>query len=130
MNFAREPLLGLRGVRRTTGCDSLSARQLEALDLVEKLATESRLAVDAEAGDMLFISNHGMLHSREAYEDTPWSTRYLVRMWLKNPSLAWKLPRALQEGNSRIYEDNELGRRWNIVDTPRIRFQLSERLTS
>lgn len=80
----------------------------------------------------MFLNNHGVLHSREAFEDDPDSarSRYLVRLWLKNPMLAWKLPRALQEGNSRIYDENELGERWNIVDVPKVQFRLSERLTS
>lgn len=128
MNFAREPLLGLEGVTRAAGLPVLSPAQREALDLVERIATENQITLDAERGDMLFINNHAILHSREAF--TPGASRYLVRAWLKNPALAWKLPRALQEGNSRIYDDNELGERWNIVDVPKIAFRLSERLTS
>jgi len=130
MNFAREPLLGLDGVRRATGLASLSTAQREALDIVEEIAKQSQITLDAEPGDLLFINNHSVLHSREAFSDTPSTSRYLVRAWLKNPLLAWKLPRALQEGSSRIYDENELGERWNIVDVPKIRFRLSERLTS
>ncbi|KAK0739985.1 hypothetical protein B0T18DRAFT_331684 [Schizothecium vesticola] len=128
MNLAREPLLGLEGVTRAAGLPVLSPAQREALDLVERVATENQITLDAERGDMLFINNHAILHSREAF--TPGARRYLVRAWLKNPALAWKLPRALQEGNSRIYDDNELGERWNIADVPKIAFRLSERLTS
>ena len=130
LNFAREPLLGLNGVRRTPGLGTLSAKQREALDTIEVLARESQLVLDAEPGDMLFINNHSMLHSREAFVDAPGRSRYLVRMWLQNPTLAWKLPRYLQDGNSRIYEDCELGEKWNIVDVPKVQFRLSERLCS
>ncbi|KAK3936613.1 hypothetical protein QBC46DRAFT_366801 [Diplogelasinospora grovesii] len=130
LNFAREPLLGLEGVRRTAGLATLSPAQREALDLVEEIAKQSQIVQDALPGDLLFINNHGVLHSREGFTDAPGNSRYLVRMWLKNPLLAWKLPRALQEGNSRIYDDNELGERWNVVDTPKVQFRLSERLTS
>jgi hypothetical protein len=132
LNFAREPLLGLDGVRRAQGLATLSAKQREALDLIEQIATANQLVVSAQPGDLFFINNHGILHSREAFEDRPDNSpsRYLVRMWLKHPTLAWKLPRALQEGNSRIYDENELGERWNIVDVPKVQFRLSERLTS
>ncbi|KAK3312017.1 hypothetical protein B0H66DRAFT_486618 [Apodospora peruviana] len=130
LNFAREPLLGLAGVRRTAGLATLTPEQRLALDLVEEIAKDSQVVVDAEPGDMIFINNHAVLHSREAFADAPSASRYLVRMWLKNSTMAWKLPRALQEGNSRIYDDNELGERWNITDTPKIQFRLSERLTS
>ncbi|KAB5551077.1 hypothetical protein GE09DRAFT_965280 [Coniochaeta sp. 2T2.1] len=133
LNFAREPLLGLDGVRRAQGLATLSPKQREALDLIEQIAGENQLVVSAEPGDLFFINNHGVLHSREAFEDKADNggpSRYLVRMWLRHPALAWKLPRALQEGNSRIYDDNELGERWNIVDVPKVQFRLSERLTS
>ncbi|KAK0706127.1 hypothetical protein B0T26DRAFT_654883 [Lasiosphaeria miniovina] len=131
MNFAREPLLGLAGVRRSVGLAVLSQAQREALDVVENMASQSQIMLDAEPGDLLFINNHGVLHSREAFTDAPEApSRYLVRMWLRNPTLAWKLPRALQGGSSRIYGDNELGEQWNIVDVPKVQFRLSERLTS
>lgn len=100
------------------------------MDLIEEIAKESQIVVEAEPGDMIFLNNHAILHSREAFIDAPGASRYLVRMWLKSSTMAWKLPRALQEGNSRIYDVNELGERWNIADVPKIQFRLSERLTS
>ncbi|KXX76429.1 hypothetical protein MMYC01_200183 [Madurella mycetomatis] len=130
MNFAREPLLGLDGIRRPDGLGTLSQEQRRALNVLEEIAKRNQISLETQPGDLLFINNHGVLHSREAFEDSPDSPRYLVRMWLKNEALAWKLPRALQEGNSRIYDENELGERWNIVDMPRVQFRLSERLTS
>jgi Taurine catabolism dioxygenase TauD, TfdA family len=125
LNFAREPLIGLEGVRRKAGLPTLSQAQRDALDVIEDAATQSQITIHAERGDLLFINNHAILHSREAFEDAPGTGRYLLRMWLKHPMLAWKLPRALQDGNSRIYDENELGERWNIVDEPRLRFRLS-----
>ena len=132
MNFAREPLLGLNGVARAPNLPTLTQDQREALDAVEEIAKENQIVLQAECGDLLFINNHAVLHSREAFYDPPQNPnpRYLVRMWLKNEDLAWKLPQPLQHGNSRIYDDNELGERWNIMDVPRIEFKLSERLTS
>lgn len=104
--------------------------QREALDLIEQIACENQLVVDAQPGDLFFINNHAMLHSREAFADGDKANRYLVRMWLKNPLLAWKLPKALTEGNERIYGENELGEQWNYVDVPKSAFRLSERLSS
>lgn len=130
LNLAREPLLGLKHVSRNKNLPELSTIQREALDLVETLAQEDQLTLATEPGDLTFINNHALLHSRESFEDSPEATRYLVRMWLKNKSLAWKLPRSLQMGNSRIYDDNELGNRWNVVPVPKLSFKLSERLSS
>jgi hypothetical protein len=130
INFAREPLLGLNGVQRTPNLPTLSPAQRDALDLIESVARENQLTLSAEPGDFLFINNHGILHSREHFTDAPGRMRYLARLWLKSPLLAWKLPRALEEGNGRIYGECELGERWNVVDVPKVRFRLSERLTS
>ncbi|KAH6673450.1 hypothetical protein B0J14DRAFT_480841 [Halenospora varia] len=130
LNLAREPLLGLKHIPRTENLPELLPKQREALDLIETFAQEGQLILATEPGDLTFINNHALLHSREAFEDSPEATRYLVRMWLKNKSLAWKLPRSLQIGNSRIYDDNELGNRWNVVAVPKLRFKLSERLSS
>ncbi|KAK4223616.1 hypothetical protein QBC38DRAFT_44638 [Podospora fimiseda] len=132
INFSREPLLGLNGVPRASGLPSLTQEQKEALDVVEQIAKENQIILHAEPGDLLFINNHAVLHSREAFSDSAENPnpRYLVRMWLKNEEMAWKLPQSLQHGNSRIYEDNELGERWNIMDVPRVDFKLSERMTS
>ncbi|KAK3293656.1 uncharacterized protein B0H64DRAFT_326361 [Chaetomium fimeti] len=130
LNFAREPLLGLDGVRRAAGLPPLTADQRRALDAVEAIAKQNQIVLAAEPGDVLFVNNHAVLHSREAFEDAPESPRYLVRMWLRNPDLAWSLPRGLQAGNARIYGENELGEQWNVVDAPRVMFRLSERLSS
>jgi len=136
MNFAREPLLGLKDVKRAAHLPSLTQDQQDALDLVEKIATENQLSINSAAGDLLFINNHCILHSREEFRDAPRdlarkvNPRYLIRAWLKNPGLAWQLPRHLQEGSARIYDENELGEQWNIVDVPKVQFRLSERLTS
>ncbi|KAH6621609.1 hypothetical protein B0J18DRAFT_445394 [Chaetomium sp. MPI-SDFR-AT-0129] len=133
LNFAREPLLGLDGVRRAAGLAPLTDNQRHALDTVEALARENQIVLEAQRGDMLFINNHGVLHSREAFEDSAVSPRYLVRMWLQSEEkeLRWRLPRGpLKDGNARIYGDNELGEQWNVVDAPRVMFRLSERLTS
>lgn len=130
LNYAREPLLGLNGVRRTPGLEALSSEQHRALDVLEEIATRNQVAVDAQPGDMLFINNHVVLHSREAFVDSPDAPRYLVRMWLQNEEMKWMLPKALKVGNDRIYGENELGEQWNVMDAPRVKFALSERLTS
>lgn len=130
LNFAREPLIGLDNIERTEGFPALSEEQREALDLIESLARESQLTLNIQPGDLTFINNHALLHSRESFKDDSKSNRYLVRMWLKNEVLAWKLPYQLQMGNQRIYESNELEEKWNIVAVPKLRFKPSERLCS
>ncbi|SPQ19926.1 0d5a0601-442f-4715-a44f-cc506c08eac3 [Thermothielavioides terrestris] len=105
--------LGLCGKRfwRGTGSDD----QRYALDVIEDIARRNQVVPDTEPGDPLFVNNYGALHAREAFVELQEALSYLVRMWLKNPALAWKLPRPLQQGYVRIDEGNELGERWNVV---------------
>lgn len=150
LNFAREPLLGLGGVTRPDALPLPDGRMREALDVLEDAAQEVGIRLEGRRGDMLFVNNHAVLHSREAFEDRAGpggeDGRYIVRAWLRNPALAWKLPRQLVEGHERIYgvckgreeemremeeeDGKEFVERWNVVDTPRFKFRLSERLSS
>jgi hypothetical protein len=68
----------------------LSAAQHEAMVMVNALAGEDaiRLDMDFRPGDMQFLLNHSILHSRTAYEDFPETSkrRHLLRLWLACPS--------------------------------------------
>lgn len=67
----------------------LDAGQLEALALFESLQEDKRLRYDMELeeGDMQFLNNYVMLHSRTAYEDHAEidRKRHLLRLWLNVP---------------------------------------------
>lgn len=64
----------------------LTAQQDEALRLVNELADGAaiRLDMDFRPGDMQFLCNHSIFHSRTAYEDWPEldRRRHLLRLWL------------------------------------------------
>jgi hypothetical protein len=64
----------------------LTPAQIEALDMIERLAEsdEFRLDMDFRPGDVQFVHNHVILHSRTAYEDwaDPARKRHLLRLWL------------------------------------------------
>ena len=64
----------------------LTTQQVEALDMIERLAESDtfRLDMDFRPGDMQFVHNHVLLHSRTAYEDwpEPERRRHLLRLWL------------------------------------------------
>lgn len=67
----------------------LDAQQLEALELFEEVQQDKRLRYDMELepGDMQFLNNYVMLHSRTAYEDHAEidRKRHLLRLWLNLP---------------------------------------------
>ena len=75
----------------------------EALAAVEAIAGEDgiRLDMDFRPGDMQFLCNHTILHSRTAYEDwpEPQDRRHLLRLWLAcddGPALPAHLTRGFQ----------------------------------
>lgn len=67
----------------------LSTRQLELLDLIDSVANDpdNYLDMDFEPGDMQFVSNYTIMHSRTNYEDHPEPAlkRHLLRLWLTLP---------------------------------------------
>ena len=66
------------------GTPPLTDAQLEAIHLAESLAEKHRYEVDFEVGDIQFLNNSVLLHTRNEYEDWPEKERkrLLWRLWL------------------------------------------------
>ena len=66
--------------------ESFSPAQARALEAVEDTLRRQDLHVELllEPGQMLFTSNHWLLHNRTSFEDfpEPEKRRHLVRLWL------------------------------------------------
>ena len=62
----------------------MSPEQIEAFDMMDALLAELKLEMQFEIGDIQFLFNHVMLHSRSAFEDwpEPERKRHLFRLWL------------------------------------------------
>ncbi|MEM9244110.1 MAG: TauD/TfdA family dioxygenase [Pseudomonadota bacterium] len=62
----------------------MSHEQIEALNLVERLANDPNLCADMdfEPGDIQILNNFVSLHSRAGYENSEKKRRHLLRMWL------------------------------------------------
>jgi hypothetical protein len=76
----------IRSAQRGAHVPPLSAVQLEAMAVLDQLNSDPRFSVtmDLQPGDMQFLNNHIILHSRTAYEDYPEPElrRDLIRLWL------------------------------------------------
>ena len=72
---------------RHEGAPELTRAQVEALDLLELTAAEPdlRLDMDFQPGDIQWIDNLAVLHTRTAYEELPGRNRHLYRIWLAVP---------------------------------------------
>ncbi|KAK4128015.1 Clavaminate synthase-like protein [Parathielavia appendiculata] len=57
-----------------------------------ELGVQYRHRLDTREGDMVFINNFALLHDRDSYVDLKYG-RHFVRLWHRNPELAWYLPR-------------------------------------
>ncbi|MGH7041233.1 MAG: TauD/TfdA family dioxygenase [Acetobacteraceae bacterium] len=64
----------------------LTGRELDALDYIAAVANSERVRLDMDLlpGDMQFLNNYTVMHSRTAFEDgeKPEERRHLLRLWL------------------------------------------------
>ncbi|WP_160150627.1 TauD/TfdA family dioxygenase [Nonomuraea solani] len=76
----------LRSAQRGAEVPPFSAAQREVMELLDRLTNDARFALTMElrTGDMQFLNNHVVLHSRTAYADhpDPARRRHLLRLWL------------------------------------------------
>lgn len=82
----------------------LTDAQNEAMSLIDELANSDRfrLDMDFQEGDIQFLNNHVILHSRTDFEDfdEPERKRHLLRLWLRTPGY-----RVLPSFFERRYDD-------------------------
>ena len=93
--------LGLHPATAKTGRESpvpaLSPVQLQALEILSTLASKYQHLLDTRSGDFVFINNLALLHARDSYVDpADGPGRHFVRLWLRNPELAWPLPESMR----------------------------------
>lgn len=116
------PLLDMEGVTRIDGVPRATPEQMEAFEVLQALARKHQFSIPLNPGDYIFSNNFALLHSREIFRDTPESRRYMLRLWLKNEELAWKLPQVMEWGNRTVFYDDEVQEVWNVAPHPRINF--------
>jgi hypothetical protein len=77
----------IRKAQSLPGVPPFTPVQEEAMALWRKLVPDCAADLDFQQGDIQFLHNHVMLHSRRAYEDWPEPARrrHLFRLWLKDP---------------------------------------------
>jgi hypothetical protein len=100
--FARYNRTFIESAQRFPEVPRLTDAQREALDTMDALCGDPAFHFDMqfEPGDMQFLCNYVVLHSRGAYEDwpEPERKRHLLRLWLRTPGFA-RLPPAFADRN-------------------------------
>ncbi len=94
--FAKYNRRYVETAQRFEGVPPFTALQIEALDAIDRLCADPRFCLDMvlKPGDVQFVCNHVLLHSRTAYEDWPEPARkrHLLRLWLRTPGFADRPP--------------------------------------
>jgi hypothetical protein len=76
----------IRSAQRSPHTPRLTERQLDAMAVMDRLTDDPRFALtmDLQAGDMQFLNNDVIWHSRTEYQDDPDPARHrdLIRIWL------------------------------------------------
>ncbi len=100
--FVRYNRTYVESAQRYEDVPKLTAAHREAFDLMDALCNDPAFYLDMEfePGDMQFLSNYTVLHSRAAYEDwpEPERKRHLLRLWLNTPGFA-RLPPSYADRN-------------------------------
>ncbi|KAF3920647.1 hypothetical protein ABW21_db0205870 [Orbilia brochopaga] len=94
---------------RAANIPALTSAQQFALTAIESAAKEFSITTTLAAGDIVFLNNLTVMHSRTAYQDSldlpATSHRHLMRLFLRNEELAWPTPRALRLDWARVFGD-------------------------
>jgi hypothetical protein len=80
------------------GVPKFTAAQKEAVEVYRKTVEECAVDIDFRKGDIQFLNNFVMLHSRRDYEDWPEASRkrHLLRLWLSD-AVARPIPKQQRE---------------------------------
>ncbi|CAN7768118.1 TauD/TfdA family dioxygenase [Pseudorhodoferax sp. LjRoot39] len=101
--FVRYNRTFIESAQRFPEVAPLTAAQLEAMDLMDALCNDPVYYLDMsfELGDMQWLNNYVVLHSRGDYEDwpEPERKRHLLRLWLRTPGFG-RLPAPFADRNS------------------------------
>jgi hypothetical protein len=97
------------------------------LTLVQELAEKHKIVIPTQKGDLHFFNNLALVHRRDAADVGPGGKRHLVRMYLRNEALAWKIPEVLNStsGWEEAYRQGEdVEQVWHIEPMPDVFFPL------
>ncbi|KAL2062016.1 hypothetical protein VTL71DRAFT_6282 [Oculimacula yallundae] len=105
IQYARRGFTGFLNLPRTPGIPPITEAQAEALDALHFLAEKFSLTLDFQKGDVQYVNNLSIFHARDGFTDEPGKERHLLRLWLRDPELAWETPEQLKPRWDNLYKD-------------------------
>ncbi|KAF7987106.1 hypothetical protein HWV62_295 [Athelia sp. TMB] len=103
VQFARRYFTGFQALPRSNNIPPISEAQAEALDTLQFLAEKYALRIQCQKGDIQYINNLSLIHTREGFRNDKEHTRHLLTFWLRNEELAWKIPEYLDAKWQQLY---------------------------
>ena len=82
MSASIEPTYIGSVARHFGGVNPHTDDQLEGVQFAQELAEELNFEIEFQSGDMQFVHNHVVMHSRTAFVDSVAARRHLLRLWL------------------------------------------------
>ncbi|KAK3998133.1 hypothetical protein QBC44DRAFT_354074 [Cladorrhinum sp. PSN332] len=103
IQYARRSFTGYWGLPRSVNVPPITEAQAEALDALHFTAEKYAVSLDFHQGDIQYVNNLSIFHARAGFVDSEEKQRHLVRLWLRDPELAWKTPESQQKHWDRVY---------------------------
>ncbi|KAL4957575.1 hypothetical protein BDW69DRAFT_19004 [Aspergillus filifer] len=103
IQYARRNFTGYWGKPRSATLPPITEAQAEALDALHYLAEKSAISLDFHKGDIQVINNLSIFHARAGFTDSGEKRRHLMRLWLRDPELAWETPEGLKSRWEFVY---------------------------
>ncbi len=92
----------IRKAQALPGVPPFTPAQIEAIAFYQKTADQCAADIPFEEGDIQFLHNHVILHSRRAFEDWPGRKRHLYRLWLNDDRTGRPVPDAIRQSFSGV----------------------------
>ncbi|ROV93697.1 hypothetical protein VPNG_08836 [Cytospora leucostoma] len=103
LQFARRYFVGFGNLPRNPEIPPITEAQAEALDALHYLSEKFSVNTHFVKGDIQYINNVAITHSRDGFLDDDQNRRHLLRFWLRDPEYSWKVPEVLQWRWDQLY---------------------------
>ncbi|BCS30606.1 TauD/TfdA family dioxygenase [Aspergillus puulaauensis] len=103
LQYGRRYYVGFGELPRSRHLPPITEAQAEALDALHFLGERFGVSTNFEKGDMQYVNNVAILHSRDGFIDSEDKQRHLLRLWLRDPENAWETPAPLASRWDRVY---------------------------
>ncbi|KAF1965568.1 TfdA family taurine catabolism dioxygenase TauD [Bimuria novae-zelandiae CBS 107.79] len=104
LQYGRRYFVGFGALPRSPHIPPITEAQAEALDTLHFTGERFCVNTEFQKGDIQYVNNLAIFHARDGFVDRGEKRRHLLRLWLRDPELAWDTPEVLRSRWAQIYE--------------------------